>query len=101
MTLFWLIEALAGLTENIAGFLLVRDVLDVREKKYGQAGFCSIVLTVGLLLLNQVHLFLAFATLYGLAGITLCVCILYKRNRAIRLLLWAVILSCCIYWIFC
>ncbi len=80
MTLFWLIEALAGLTENIAGFLLVRDVLDVREKKYGQAGFCSIVLTVGLLLLNQVHLFLAFATLYGLAGITLCVCILYKKK---------------------
>lgn len=80
MTWFWLIEALAGLTENFAGFLLVRDILDVREKKYGQAGFCSILLTAGLLLLNQVQLFLAFATLYGLAGMTLCVCILYKKK---------------------
>lgn len=78
--LFWIVEAMAGFIENFIGFLFIGDVLGVEDKKYKKSIFLSVVLTIGLLLINSVQLFSAFATLYGIVGVSSCIYFMYRGN---------------------
>lgn len=80
MIFFWVIEALAGLIENLTGFLFVSDVIGVEKKRYRQVWLFSVILTAGLLCFNRIQLFMALATLYGLIGMTMCIWIMYRKE---------------------
>ena len=80
MIFFWVIEALAGLIENLTGFLFVSDVIGVEKKRYRQVGLFSVILTAGLLCFNSIQLFMVLATLYGIVAMTICIWIMYRKN---------------------
>ena len=65
MIFFWVVEALAGLIENLTGFLFVSDVIGAEKKRYRQICLCSVILTMGLLCFNSIQLFMVLATFYG------------------------------------
>lgn len=77
---FWIVEAVAGFVENFIGFLFISDVLGVEDKKHKKGMILSLVLTIGLLLINKIQLFSVFAVLYGIIGITASVYFMYHGN---------------------
>ena len=80
MIFFWVVEALAGLIENLTGFLFVSDVIGAEKKRYRQICLCSVILTMGLLCFNSIQLFMVLATFYGLIGMTVCIWMIYRKN---------------------
>lgn len=78
--MFWIVEAIAGFVENLIGFSFIGDLLGVENKKYRKGILLSLVLTIGLLMINRVQLFSAFATLYGIIGVSSCIYFMYRGN---------------------
>lgn len=78
--MFWIVEAIAGFVENLIGFSFIGDLLGVENKKYRKGILLSLVLTIGLLMINRIQLFSVFAVLYGIIGLTVGFYFIYHEN---------------------
>lgn len=80
MTMFWIIEFMAGVIENIIGLLFIGHILSTKIEKYNLLLLFSVALTIGLSIINYFSLFSVTATIYGVVGMTICAYILFKEK---------------------